>query len=347
MIKHCIILMAMILPLLALGQTSMNLNLKTRPDVSQKKMLDLKQKIKENEESLNFYNAYRNAVNQLSLNEKAAADSISNEQKTDSILKKEKEKITGENTRLQLEVEKISNLNTQAKDSLHIKSLSTFGLYGIGNTNTSTFNNLNASGKLSGFIRPLKHDNQFLTLNFAYNINASNSDSLLASTFLFSDVGQNSFYINGTYGIKLNWSEGEDIYLCSPLLEFSYKNIKGRNTDSTRNFYTINLTVGCTLQYLLIDGNDKISLALTGYYANINVPSQSEKDYKYLFKAQDVKDLSNSISCWGFKIAFQYNYFQIFSDCRWVVTDPKKLPESMGGFHPNIGVTFNAQIFER
>lgn len=38
-------------------------------------------------------------------------------------------------------------------ESFNINSLLTFGLNGLGNVNTETFTNLNAGGKLAGFIR--------------------------------------------------------------------------------------------------------------------------------------------------------------------------------------------------
>ena len=92
---------------------------------------------------------------------------------------------------------KSSFTKSAAPKNFDAKELPTFGLYGIGNTNTETFNNINSSGKLSGYIRPFKGKVKgvatFVDINFAFNVNASNTDSLVANTILFPDVGNNSF----------------------------------------------------------------------------------------------------------------------------------------------------------
>lgn len=58
--------------------------------------------------------------------------------------------------------------------------------------------------------------------------------------------------------------------------------------------------------------------------------------------------LIDNVKLAGVKVAFQYNYFQIFANFRDVHGNDSELPvKGFGGFRPNIGVVFNAQIFER
>ena len=233
-----------------------------------------------------------------------------------------------------------------------VDSLPTFGLYGIGNTNTEAFNNVNSSGKLSGYIRPFKsflgkmRIPAFIDVNFAFNVNASNTDSLLASTFLFPDVGKNSF--SGTVVFNLALGKKPDFYLISPFFEFANKSIKGRNADSTRNFYTINSTVGVSFQYMLIQGKDIVAFSMSPYLASVHVPDPGRKDYKYLFTGNEETIMKTAVNSWGVKIVFQYNSFQIFADFRTVRGSAIDVPvETLRGFHPNIGIIFNAEIFQR
>jgi hypothetical protein len=230
--------------------------------------------------------------------------------------------------------------------------LPTFGLYGIGNTNTETFSNINSSGKLSGYIRPFKGTIKgiptFIDVNFGFDANASNTDSLLASTVLFPDVGKNSF----SGSIVLNFALGKEpnFYLISPFLEFAQKTISGTKADSTKSFYTINSTYGINFQFLYVDAvsGDKVSFTLSPYLASVNIPDPGTGDYKYLFTGSEVSPLETTINSWGIKATFQYNYFQIFSDFRTVKGDATQLPvPGLRGFHPNIGIIFNAEIFEK
>lgn len=243
--------------------------------------------------------------------------------------------------------------------NLDISNMPTFGLYGIGNTNTETFNNLNASGKLSGYIRPYKgtdhifcksatgwQRNGYLELDFAYNLNASNTDSLIASTFLFPDVGQTSFLASAQYSYAI--MNGANNYLITPFVEFSDKTIKGRRNDSTRSFYTLNTVYGLNLQFLNVNGSDKVSFLISLYGSSISVPDPGTQNYKYLFTGSDATALKTRVASWGVKVAFQYNNFQIFADFRTVKGNKADFPvEGLTGFHPNLGVTFNAEIFER
>ncbi|HTK17886.1 MAG TPA: hypothetical protein VL442_00150 [Mucilaginibacter sp.] len=237
-------------------------------------------------------------------------------------------------------------------DSFKTETLPTFGLYGIGNTNTETFNNINSSGKLSGYIRPFKSNSGlfkkpgYVDVNFAFNVNASNTDSLLSSTFLFPDVGSNSFSGNVSYNLALG--KFPDFYLISPFFEFSNKSIKGRKADSTKSFYTINSSLGVNFQYLFMNGPDKVSFGISPYLATVNVPEPGVKNYKYLFTGSDSTKMKTTVKSWGVKVVFQYNYFQVFADFRTVNGSDVDFPfDGLRGFHPNIGIIFNAEIFEK
>src|SRR5687767_7672150 len=71
----------------------------------------------------------------------------------------------------------------------------TLALYGIGNLNTETLNKVNSSGKIAVSIIPFFNNtnNRYWEIYLSFNKNASNNDSILASTLLFPEVGNHSF----------------------------------------------------------------------------------------------------------------------------------------------------------
>ena len=60
-------------------------------------------------------------------------------------------------------------------------------------TLTRIFSSLNSSGKASFLFLPLHNDSNSLRINMSVNKNATNNDSLLASTLLFPEIGNHSF----------------------------------------------------------------------------------------------------------------------------------------------------------
>lgn len=235
----------------------------------------------------------------------------------------------------------------ETQSTFIIKDLPTFGLNGIGNTNTETFDNINASGKLSGYIRPYKGENAYLQIDFGFNVNATNTDSLTVNTVLFPDVGNSSFSATVLYDWII-YSEGKDYYSVMPFFEFANKTILGRDDDSERRFYTLNTSFGVNLQYLYFDGSDQVSFGISPYFAMVNVPQPGVEDYRYLFTGDETSALSTNIQSWGAKVTFQYNNFQIFSDFRTVIGNDDEFPiVGFKGFHPNLGVVVNAEIFEK
>lgn len=237
-------------------------------------------------------------------------------------------------------------IKSEGGESFSFKNLSTVGIYGIGNINSETFNSINGSGKLSGFIRPLKKDSSFITVYFSFNKNASNSDSLLASTLLFPDIGNNSFLSTAEYTWCLNSNKDGDkgLHLLNIFYEFSTKNIKGRNNNDSLHFTTINHVFGVKYAFLQkIDGDD-VSFSLSPFFAIANIADQDNDDFRKLFNKTN---LPSHISSLGVKIAFQYNNLQAYADLRHVFGSENTLPRNLRGFNANIGFVFNAEIFEK
>ncbi len=228
-----------------------------------------------------------------------------------------------------------------------VRGLSTIGLYGVGNVNTESFSNINSAGKLSGFIRPLKKNRQFITTTFSFNINASNNDSLIANTFLFPDVGKNSFSFNTAY-TRVYAKDSQNFHLYSIFAELSTKSIKGRKDDSTRYFNTLNWAFGLRYQFLFKKDNDNMSLTISPFLSIVNVPDEDNEDYRFLFTGNANSKLKSEISSVGCKITFQYNSLQFFADLRHVLGSKDAVPlRELRGFNQNIGVIFNAELFER
>lgn len=256
-----------------------------------------------------------------------------------------------ENSSMPERISAPDTVETHSAELLDISDIPTFGIYGIGNTNTETFNNLNASGKLSGYIRPYKHNGKrpfYVEVGFAFNINASNTDSLLANSLLFPDVGQNSFSGNVTFNWIVYKKGPDNLYLVTPFFEFANKTIKGRRADTARRFYTLNSSLGVNLQYLFLSEGNQVSFTFSPYWAVVSVPDPGTKDYRYLLTGDEDANMKSTLNSWGIKVAFQYNFFQIFADFRTVTGAQENFPvEGIRGFHPNIGIVFNTQIFEK
>lgn len=224
-------------------------------------------------------------------------------------------------------------------------AMSTFGLYGIGNLNKETAEGINASGKFSGYVRPIKKSKSFMTIYFSYNRNASNSDSLLATTFLFPEIGSSSFLTTLQYDFKIGSRKDlTNLHTLGPLFEFSTKEIKSKDS-SAKYFNILNYVVGVKYRYQFATGKDVAAFAIIPYFSFINIPNEDLGDYISLFNQPTLRDNINSA---GIKVAFQYNSFQIFADLRHVFGDEIKVPpRELRGFNSNIGVVFNAEIFEK
>lgn len=224
----------------------------------------------------------------------------------------------------------------------------TLKLYGIGSLNTETLNKINSSGKIALSIIPYynaaKH--RFWEVYLSFNKNATNNDSILASTVIFPEVGTHSFLatIKRIYAIKGN---AESHYF-APFFEFSQKNIKvdtnssqGKNTSGF--FSALTYTFGYPYVFNKIISNTEVGFSFVPYISIVNIPDEDNEDYRKLFKSPD---LPSSLWSFGFKTIFQIKGFQIFADMRHLWGSDKKVPRDLRGFNSNIGVTFNADIFE-
>ncbi|WP_336517751.1 hypothetical protein [Pollutibacter soli] len=239
-------------------------------------------------------------------------------------------------------------------------NMPTFALYGIGNLNTvQQFEELNGSGKLAGYFRLFSSPKSFATAFFSYNRNASNSDSLLASTFLFPDVGQSSFagtlewaFLLGTPRRKYTGGRDQiNMFFSIPFFEFANKMIKGKaNASDTEDLYfsTLMYTFGNRIQFSMHRYEDDASFSLSPYLSFVNIPNEDNNAYRSVFGDEE---LPSMISSWGIKVVFQYNDFQIFADLKNVMNvsakDGNERVRAIQGFNSNIGIVFNAQIFAR
>ena len=214
----------------------------------------------------------------------------------------------------------------------------------------------NASGKFSCYIRPLIKKNYNLSFYLSFNKNATNNDSLLASTLIFPEVGNNSFLGTVEFATKIFRKNNPDLehneHFIVPFFEFSHKNINAsRDTGNSKSvayhFSTLNYTLGC--KYLFhykksIEKTDNdVYFSLAGYLSYLNIPDQDSTDYRILLKS---KTLSDNLWSAGLKVVVQYNNFSIFADFRHVLGSATRIPvRELRGFSSNIGVVFNAEIF--
>jgi hypothetical protein len=233
-----------------------------------------------------------------------------------------------------------------------------FGVFGAGNLNKEQLEKFNASGKFSCYVKPLIQERRELTFYLSFNKNATNNDSLLASTLIFPEVGNNSFLGTVEFAYRLRPKEKGDINLpvkehyIVPFFEFSNKNIKaskdsGNSKQASYYFSTLNYTVGC--KYLFHYGkaveneSHDIYFSMAGYLSYLNIPNQDTADYRILLKSKTINDNLWAI---GLKVGVQYNNFSIFADFRHVLGSEARIPvRELRGFNSNIGVVFNADIF--
>lgn len=240
---------------------------------------------------------------------------------------------------------KDGNPEVPAKPAVQPKTLK---LYGIGNLNTETLNKVNSSGKIALSIIPYfdKKNNRYWELYLSFNKNATNRDSILASTVLFPEVGNHSFLttVRKVYPIK-----GSTNHFLSPFFEFSQKNIKVDTTASQGKgtsgyFSTLTYTFGGSYIFNTSINNTAFGFSLSPYLSVMNVPDEDNEDYRKIFKSPN---LPSSLWSAGVKVVFQIKGFQVFADLRHLWGSESKIPvRELRGFNSNIGMTFNADIFE-
>ncbi len=236
------------------------------------------------------------------------------------------------------------------------------GIVGLGSLSTEELAKVNSSGKFAAYIAPFIRNRgknnwrQKLTVYASYNINAGNSDSLLASTVLLPELGSTSFL--GTIQASLIYNDADpshERYCLALFGEFSNKKIKAdkplpgaTDKDSTLWFSTLNYTLGFKMVYTypVPMGNTfmPVSLAIIPYLHWLNIPDEDNGDYRYLLNDGN---LPSSLFGAGCKVIMAVNDFQFFADFRNTFDRNNKISNrDIKGFTSNIGVVVSASILE-
>ena len=244
-------------------------------------------------------------------------------------------------------------INGKETNSIEPLKINRFGIIGMGNLNTESFQGINSAGKFSAYVRPLifgeKKMND-ITVGISFNKNATNNDSLLASTILFPDLGNSSF--TGSVESSLFIGSNDDdktAHFASPFLEFAHKNVKTEKDKVEYYFSLLHYTFGCKYifrYYFEENGKDEnIALCFAPYFSIYNVPDEDNDDFRFLMGSNKLPSNFNAL---GIKISLQYKGFQVFGDFRHVPGDDEKIPlRSIRGFNSNIGFVFTTDIIER
>ena len=230
-------------------------------------------------------------------------------------------------------------------------------LYGIGNINEEALSQINSSGKISFLFTPYQSDSQSLFLNISANKNATNKDTLLASTLLFPEVGSHSFI--GTVGFSIVLDLGADFRtnnIITPFFEFAYKKISKEIKDTVNNelsvdkkFFTLNYTVGMKFSMVFQEQAFNGSFSLIPYLSFFNIPDEDREDYVEISKQNfkflnNANSLNDSFKAFGIKTVIEMNKFQFFVDFRHVLRKNTIQVRELRGLKMNIGFVFNANI---
>jgi len=264
-----------------------------------------------------------------------------NFKKQKKVIDKEKDEVKAKSLR-----EEFNEKNKKSKDKvISFEDITNWGIYGIGNLNTESFNNLNAAGKVSGYKRLDRSRGSFTTLYFSFNKNATNNDTLLAGTFLFPDIGNTAAALTLEH-TSVICQKGNTFHLLSPFIEFSHKNIKvEKEKDGLKEFSTLNYILGLRYQNWTPSEEMDVSFSVAPYLSIVNVPDEDNEDYRFLFNAPKLR---SDIWSFGFKFLVQFNNFQAFADLRSVLGTEKSIPvRELRGFNSSIGIVFNADIIEK
>jgi len=242
----------------------------------------------------------------------------------------------------------------------HIQlDLPVFGILGIGNVNQESLSSLNASGKISLYARPVQFRNNAVTIYASYNKNASNNDSVIYEKLIFPEIGASSF--TGTIQFDKFWKR-DDVtgHVLSPFFEFAFKKIVSDSNVNNQKLYFSSLTYTAGIKYtfgyskLNLNDSTRVNLSFFAipYISLLDIPNEDTADYKALIirnakQSSNNYTLTDNISTAGIKIGFQINSLQVFADFRSVLNKRGKIPvRELQGFHTNIGIVFNADVFE-
>lgn len=232
-------------------------------------------------------------------------------------------------------------------------------LFGIGNLSDESFEKLNGGGKAALAFKTYAQNGLLPSTYFlSFNKNATNSDTLLATTLVFPEVGAHTFLASAYWDLKRKkknrkGSTGDDLMSISEFfIEFATKEIKvngdsGTSKSPTYRFNTLHYTAGFRLGYgfnKILNGSEyNGAVSLTPFVSCTNIPNEDKASLEAIVGAPVIKDLFFSA---GVKIGVQINGFQIFADLRQTFSKKDRFPvQDLQGFNSNIGVAFNAQVF--
>ncbi len=292
---------------------------------------------------------------------------VNNKYRSDSIFKQYKHRIDSvymSNNKMREVRKTVSDIRKEKRDfqKQYRKNiqldLPVFGIAGIGNINQESLNSLNASGKISLYARPVQFRNNAITVYASYNKNASNNDSIIYEKLIFPEIGSSCF--TGTVQFDKFWKR-DDVtgHVLSPFFEFAFKKIVSDSSVDNQKlrFSALSYTTGVkyTFGYSKLNLNDSTRINLSffaiPFISLVNIPNEDTADYKALVirntKSSSSQTLTDEIWTAGVKIGFQINSLQVFADFRGVLNKRENIPvRELQGFHANIGIVFNAEVFE-
>jgi hypothetical protein len=227
-----------------------------------------------------------------------------------------------------------------------------FRIYGVGNISDETLKNLNAGGKAVFAFYPNPGRDSWQGNYFvSYNKNATNTDSALSTTLVFPESGNHSFLLHGFWKTANNPVKPNNYR--GLFAEFAFKKITNKKDTADPKFqefsfntlhYTVGYKWGFSKQQMIGGKNKNMGVELSVFGSAVNIPNEDHANFEKIINRTAT---TNAFCMAGFKISFDVNSFQIFSDIRHVFGSSVKLPiNDLKGFNYNIGVSFNTEVFE-
>lgn len=229
------------------------------------------------------------------------------------------------------------------KDTVHFK------VFGVGNISDETLKKINAGGKAVFAFYPDPFDTNWQSNYFvSYNKNATNTDSALATTLIFPEAGSHSFLMHAFW--KSTTTNKPNKYR-GLFLEFAVKKINNKKDTTDPKFqefsfntlhYTAGYKWGFTKEKFKDNKIQTMGCEFSLFGSFVNIPDEDHENFEKVINRTSTE---NAFCMIGFKMSFELNGFQIFSDIRHVFGDKEKLPVyDLKGFNYNIGVSFNTEI---
>ena len=227
-------------------------------------------------------------------------------------------------------------------------------LFGVGNLSNESFEKINGGGKAALAFKTYTEKKILPSTYFlSFNKNATNSDTLLATTLVFPEVGAHTFLASAFWDLKSKGGTENDLISISEFFfEFATKEIKingdsGTAKNPTYRFNTLHYTAGFRLGYgfnKTLNGNEyNGAISVIPFVSCTNIPNEDQASLEAVVGAPVKRDLFFSA---GLKIGVQINGVQIFADLRQTFSKKHSFPvQDLQGFNSNIGVAFNAQVF--